>query len=167
MLLYILYTCLFVHIIAEEGLLVKISNIIYFKLSQPWFLNAHQTNFEKKTMLISNQVITCKTMFLLIEPPKAMDVFRLMKPRSASWNMIARELGVELLYCQELENSKQFDYEDKLERILRRWLESESSAPTWETIIDVLRKLKFTDVVRDVQQFIGVPAGYFFTSIKK
>ena len=104
-------------------------------------------------------------MFLLIEPPKAIDVFRLVKPRSASWSMIARELGVELLYRQELEDSKQIDYEDKLERILIRWLESESSAPTWETIIDVLRKLRFTDVVRDVQQFIGVPAGYFFTNI--
>ena len=105
-------------------------------------------------------------MFLLIEPPKAMDVFRLVKPRSASWSMIARELGVELLYRQELEDSSQFDYEDKLERILRRWLESESSAPTWETIIDVLRKLKFTDVVLDVQQFIGVPSGYFLQVYK-
>ena len=94
---------------------------------------------------------------ILRKRPQHYDVSDLLRHKANSWNKIARELEVEFHYREEIERSIRFSQnEQKLESVLYHWIESDRNA-TWETLIDALKKLKYMDAVRTVQEFLAKP----------
>ncbi len=78
-----------------------------------------------------------------------MAVFRHLKPISANWDDIGRELCVPLNFRIGLEQDTP---EKKLEIILDKWINSKCSNVTWEALIKVLtEKLQLTGIAQRIK----------------
>ena len=65
-------------------------------------------------------------------------IFQLLQPISSQWNKIGHSLRVDFDFRRSLELSVQ-NNDDRLEKVLHKWIESECSSVTWEHLIHVLK----------------------------
>ncbi len=73
-----------------------------------------------------------------------------LKPVSAKWDEIGRELCVSLDFRSGLEQG--MTPEKKLEMILNKWIESQCSTVTWESLIKVLtEKLQLVTLAQQIK----------------
>ena len=79
----------------------------------------------------------------------------MLKKKSAHWDDFARELNIDDNLRQDLTNEGNTTHSrSKLERVLKKWIESETSEVTWRNVIRVLEDLEFTDLARDVDDYL-------------
>lgn len=102
--------------------------------------------------------IACTTFLSHIErswiKPDPADVFKQLKSKHVKWDDIGRELNVpldhrEMLRAEGLMSSTS----SKLESVIYKWVESGQSV-SWDTVIEVLDNLMFTDTVETVTNYL-------------
>ena len=92
---------------------------------------------------------------ILKKSPERQDAYKLLKKKSANWDDFARDLDIELNFREDLQREGSTRTSgSKLERILIKWIESESSDVTWSNLIEVLEGLEFLDLVREVKSYL-------------
>ena len=89
--------------------------------------------------------------------PDKDELFDLIQDNSSRWPDFARKLRISDDTRISLSHDKSLTNPDRLEDVLRRWIEEEpEGAPvTWEYIIEVLVNLKLKNVARIVQSHLG------------
>ena len=90
---------------------------------------------------------------MIITGPKRHEVFKILKNKSAQWDRFARELQIPDNHRDGLKSSNLSD-DEKLEAILRKWMESETRPVSWNTVMDVLNELEMRDSMREVKEFL-------------
>ena len=78
----------------------------------------------------------------------------MLKHISAEWYAIGRELKVDSNYREGLINMGMRN-DDKLEKVLNEWFQSECSDVTWGTIERILHSLNRKDVLRKVKEHLS------------
>ncbi len=97
---------------------------------------------------------------ILSQVPHAIDVFNLLKVKAVQWNDIGREFKVSFGYCEELRmEGIMSTAENKLERVLYRWVQSECSDVTWNKVIEVLKILQFNDLIEPTKDVLRCLSG--------
>ena len=91
---------------------------------------------------------------ILKKSPEFDDVYELLSKRSARWDNFARALKIDINFREKLQRESFTTDESKVESILRKWIESESSDVTWSNLIEVLEQLQFLDVAREVKIYL-------------
>ena len=79
----------------------------------------------------------------------------MLKKKSAHWDDFARELNIDDNSRQELAiEGNTTTSRSKLEKVLVKWINGETSEVTWKYIIDVLEGLEFIELARNVKDFL-------------
>ena len=79
----------------------------------------------------------------------------LLRTKAANWEEFARDLGIGDNYRSQLkEESRTSSAEKILDKILTKWIDSETSEVTWKKIIDVLTGLEYIALVRNVKTYL-------------
>lgn len=91
-----------------------------------------------------------------VTKPEFDHVYQILCGKSNEWNEIGRGLKVPYDYRQGLKNMA-ISNKDKLEDVINKWFESESSEVTWGALLEVLRDIEFMDLVRRTQEFLRKP----------
>ena len=79
----------------------------------------------------------------------------MLKKKSAHWDDFARELNIDDNSRQELAiEGNTTTSRTKLEKVLIKWINSQTSEVTWKNIIDALEGLEFIELARDVKDFL-------------
>ena len=87
--------------------------------------------------------------------PNLKDVYDLLRVRASKWEEIGIELGVGGDYRDQLKGEGIMSSDCiKLDRVLRKWAESECSRVTWGTVVSVASVLELTE---SVAQFLNRP----------
>lgn len=94
---------------------------------------------------------------ILKKSPEVDDVYELLKHKSSRWSDIGREFRVSEDFREELRSLIYLTNRDKLERVIRKWVESESIDVTWNALIAVLTEVQLIDIVRKVRGFLLAP----------
>ena len=82
-------------------------------------------------------------------------MFNILKQRSADWKAFARALNVDDNFSKSLQRQGIVSNDDdKLEEMLKHWIESQCSDVTWQKIFDVLRELKLNNIAADLKMFL-------------
>ena len=81
--------------------------------------------------------------------PEAYDVYQLLKSKSANWEDFARGLRI-----KENDRPQLKSHEDNLEKVLTKWIQSETSEVTWKYILNVLKSLEYIDLLKIVQMYL-------------
>ena len=88
------------------------------------------------------------------------DILGLVKDISASWN----ELGGALEIPSDDRNSLQKDGrhtdKDRLEFVLRNWIQNETKEVKWEVILEALKVLQRKDLIKKVIEHMEKPEIY-------
>ena len=83
------------------------------------------------------------------------DVVRLLIVEARFWNSIGQVLRVSFQFREELRlEGIQSSFESKLERVLHKWVESESSEISWDSIIFMLKDLKLKETANKVEKYL-------------
>ena len=92
---------------------------------------------------------------ILKKSPEVEDVYELLSKRSAHWDDFARALKIDINFREKLQReSFTITEESKVESVLIKWIESESSDVTWSNLIEVLEQLQFLNVAREVKIYL-------------
>ena len=92
---------------------------------------------------------------ILKKSPEVEDVYELLSKRSAHWDNFARALKIDINFREKLQRkSFTITEESKVESVLIKWIESESSDVTWSNLIEVPEQLQFLDVAREVKIYL-------------
>ena len=87
--------------------------------------------------------------------PDPNDVFNLLRSKAFNWDDVGRELQIPFGFREELRREGVMATpENKLERVLRKWVVSECSGVTWSKVIEVLNKLQFKDLIESAKLFL-------------
>ena len=90
--------------------------------------------------------------------PIGHDDFSILKKISVKWNEIGEGLDVDYNYRQGLvKDGVMSSYDEKLEKVLRKWRESECSDVTWSHLCDVLVSIGYVSIAKDVKEFLEQP----------
>ena len=93
---------------------------------------------------------------ILDESPNLNDVFMLTESQSARWEAIGRRLNVPLNFRKTLRGSNS-SAEEKLEEVLDKWIESQSTSVTWSYFIKALEGIEMKNVAKKVKDFLKTP----------
>ena len=85
--------------------------------------------------------------------PEFEDVYKFLRNKSAHWDDFARDLLVDYNFRQELHQGS-LTANAKLEKVLRKWMESKSSDVTWRNLFEVLEQLQFLDTASHVKSYL-------------
>ncbi len=89
------------------------------------------------------------------QAPDPNDVFNLIRNAAFRWNDVGRVLHISFDYREELRiEGVQSTPASKLDRILRKWVESECSDVTWSKVIEVLSILHLNDSMESIKLFL-------------
>ena len=92
---------------------------------------------------------------MLRKSPERQDVYKLLKKKSTYWDDFARDLDLDINFREELKREGSTTTGgSKLERVIIKWIESESSDVTWNNLIEVLEGLEFLDIAREVKSYL-------------
>ena len=94
---------------------------------------------------------------ILTKSPEVCDVFKLIKSHSAKWNEIAMELKVDENTRTRLLRDTQLGIDGKLDHILHKWNEAQSTDVTWEKILEMLESLELRKTACEVNKFLKEP----------
>ena len=78
-------------------------------------------------------------------------------PISLMWNDLGRELYISLDYREQLRRDVSLSTKNKLERILSKWMDSESRPVTWSTLVEALEAIECKDIASQVKDFLKTP----------
>ncbi len=90
----------------------------------------------------------------VLRPQLVNDVHCLLNEISVDWTDIARALGVDWNYREELRREAGLTNAYKLESVLHKWAQSECSVVNWDTILEVLERLEKNNVLRSVKDYL-------------
>ena len=96
----------------------------------------------------------CISVSQKVSKPDVVDAYHLLRRRSVEWNSFGRELGVDWDFREGLRKEEATSNADKLERILVEWSQSHCSEVSWNTIIEMLERLKFVDMAKEVKDYL-------------
>ena len=94
---------------------------------------------------------------ILQKSPDRYDVYTLLKGESARWDEFACELRVSDNVRTSLSRNISKGDNGKLEEVLRKWVDSQTSSVTWEKILAVLKALKMIRLAGEVIKFLRDP----------
>ena len=80
----------------------------------------------------------------------------LTESQSARWEAIGRRLNVPLNFRKTLRGSNS-SAEEKLEEVLDKWIESQSTSVTWSYFIKALEGIEMKNVAKKVKDFLKTP----------
>ena len=90
-----------------------------------------------------------------MKQPERDDVYKLLRTKSAEWEEFARELKIDDNYRKQLRPLIITSTDDDiLDKVLARWIQSESSEVTWRCILNVLKELKYIDLLKIAQMYL-------------
>ena len=75
---------------------------------------------------------------------------------SSHWKDLAQKLNISFNYQKRLGEETSSD-DKKLENILSKWIESESSPVTWSTLVKALQDINCNQTAREVKEFLKTP----------
>ena len=81
------------------------------------------------------------------------DVRKFLKSHSSQWYEIGNALDVSFDTLDEL-SSEPITNNIKLDKVIKKWLQSHCSPPTWDNFIEVLERLELRDVAINVTTFL-------------
>ena len=84
--------------------------------------------------------------------PETYDVYQLLKSESANWEDFARVKENDRQQLRKLIILS--SEEDILEKVLIKWIQSETSEVMWKYILNVLKNLEYTDLLQIVQMYL-------------
>lgn len=88
--------------------------------------------------------------------PDHPDVFKLLKPIAVEYDSIGREMGVSYGKREELKRQGVMTTsESKLEAIIHNWMETKCSEVSWKQLIQVLKECGFSNIARDVFNYLN------------
>ena len=90
---------------------------------------------------------------MLTKLPNLNDALRLIRSHSFHWNRLGQVLEVSFDYRKELKSSKETNI-DRLEKVLEKWIDSESVPVTWGRLIEALEEIELKGVIRSVRNFL-------------
>ena len=79
---------------------------------------------------------------------------------SASWDSVGYELNIPMNYRDTLRMDIVLSDNQKLERILNKWSQSETKPVTWRTMLEALQSLQRQDLIRKVIAYLEKPENY-------
>ena len=88
-----------------------------------------------------------------MKSPKLADAHRLIKSHSYKWNELGLSLEVPYNYRTELE-SMSVSNSVRLEKVLNKWIETESVPVTWDRLIEGLEEIELRNVKEHVIEFL-------------
>ena len=94
---------------------------------------------------------------ILKKSPDVDDVIDLIKNHSAKWDKFGIALKVDENTRSSLLHDVRLDDDGKLDRILRKWHEAETSDVTWEKVLGVLESMKLKKTADEVTRFLKQP----------
>ena len=97
---------------------------------------------------------------LLMKSPELDDVFSCMSTLSASWHDIGGRLRVPLGDRQSLLQHASISNDGKLEKILDKWIGSQTSDVTWKMIIGVLIAIEKKNIASEVTRYLDKKQNY-------
>ena len=97
--------------------------------------------------------------------PEWKDVHDLLKNSPIHLDDFTRELELSDRFRDELRNEKS-SFETKLERSLKKWIESQPSDVTWKKITDTLVALDMNKTAQEVEKYLEQPDVYIKYSKK-
>ena len=111
-------------------------------------------------------IILVRTVFVLLDEyllkksPKVTDAYRFLTEASVRWNEIGMELEVRYDYRQQLfREGIQSTTEEKLDRVLSKWAETNCSEVTWGYFLEMLKRLQLNRIADEVKQFLQSDSG--------
>ena len=87
------------------------------------------------------------------------DILGLVKDISASWNELGAELAIPMNDRTTFQNRNLQD-NDRLEIVLRHWIQNETKEVKWEVILEALRVLQRKDLIKKVIEHMEKPEIY-------
>ena len=98
---------------------------------------------------------------MLDKPPDPNDIMGLIKNDiSASWDSVGMELNISMNDRETLRRDISLTDNQKLERILNKWSQSETKPVTWRTVLRALDSLQRQDLIRNVIDYMEKPENY-------
>ena len=85
------------------------------------------------------------------------DILGLVKDISASWNELGCELEIPSDDRATLQKDGRHTDKDRLELVLRNWVQNETKEVKWKVILKALEVLKRRDVIKKVIEYLETP----------
>ena len=85
------------------------------------------------------------------------DILGLVKDISASWNELGCELEIPPNDRLTLQNDGRHTDKDRLEFVLRNWIQNHTKEVKWKVILEALQVLKRKDVIKKVIENLEIP----------
>ena len=81
-------------------------------------------------------------------------MYHLLKEKSADWNGFRRELQLDGNYGDELARDRSLTDDDRLDKVLTKWIEAQLSPVTWSMILEMLRELELLNIADKVKTYL-------------
>ena len=84
--------------------------------------------------------------------PELHHLVELLDPICTKWNVIGRQLGVDI---EVIDDSNKSD-ETKLKEVIEKWIETKPTPTTWNNIIEVVKGpvIQSPDVASTIQEYL-------------
>ena len=81
----------------------------------------------------------------------------MLKDKSAEWNAFRRELELDGNYGDILARDRSLTDDDRLDKVLTKWIEAQPSPVTWANILEILQILQFLNIAKKVSVYLQRP----------
>ena len=102
----------------------------------------------------SMQYFSGTSISILEKSPESIDVYRLLKKKSADWRAFRKELRLDDNYEEKLGRNCSLTDEDRLAKVLAKWIEKQPSPVTWNNILEVLKELELLNIAQKVKNYL-------------
>ena len=126
-------------------------------------LNYTELNFE---VIVNVNRLYSLAIDITKKSPEWDGVYHLLKNSPISLDDLARELKLSDRFRDELSYDSKSSFETKLERSLKKWIQSQPSDVTWKKIIDTLVALDMNKTAQEVKKYLEQPDVYIRYSVK-
>ena len=76
---------------------------------------------------------------------------------SSNWIAFCRELGLLVNYRLTLARDRSLNDNDRLDKVLTKWIEAQPSPVTWAKILEILQNLHFLNIAKKVRDYLQSP----------
>ena len=84
-----------------------------------------------------------------------MDVLKLLQTKCFDWDAIGRELQISYDDRQDLNTlNGSVTNASKLEKVIMKWVESETYEVSWNSVIEMLKRLKYMAIASKVNEYL-------------
>ena len=78
----------------------------------------------------------------------------MLNEKSADWNAFRRELQLDGNYGDTLARDRNLTDDDRLDKVLRKWIDTRPSQVTWRKILEILEVLKLKNIKQKVNDYL-------------